>query len=733
MNRLFKLSTFLVILITNTTNAQHIHSSTCKHNATECSISSEAFWSLAPNYGISDSQIKEKKSTIAKNNAKAEQISLRKSGNECETVVGMRIHYYDDAVQQAGANSHEEFQEWAVDFSVNQFQEGIENSGIDFDGIIVTDILHYADDSYLGNCDFNQLSFNALFGIGEPFATAVVTKDAADAVIDLWITSENCTANGNPAVGYSIINADGNENQYINIFVSMSEIAEDNSDNEVFCHELGHATGGQHGPLEGDIGGNSDGYAFIDNSNNIATTMAPSAANRINQFSKDGSQYGSLQQNAARSLEEDLTEYWANYYEVTTLCVTEEFAVCPGNSFNLDACTNNGDEVEITVVNGNIMISDPIDLSSSISATTSGQIKVRVRNASEGKDYSREKLISINVINCNSSPVAQCNSSFDVPVGANGNWEVTTSDLDNGSFDPDGTFTLSSSGTTNGNCSDVGNTFTVTLIITDNDGATDQCVTTITIVDDTAPTALAQTLTLELDGTGSVSLTATTFDNGSSDNCSIANRSIDVTNFDCDDLGGNTVTLTVTDASGNTATDQKTVTIIDNIAPTLECVVDTIMLQLSANEEVTLTQSEVLIGTPQDNCGDPTVTLTGNVVSGGGNHTVTITAEDSSGNITTCTAIVYIDITNAVIDVSSDPSIKLFPNPTINIITIESGSREVDFIEIHDQTGRLVRRISGESQTDIMISVGELYPGKYITQCFIKNGDYFSLQFIKLQ
>ena len=36
-----------------------------------------------------------------------------------------------------------------------------------------------------------------------------------------------------------------------------------------------------------------------------------------------------------------------------------------------------------------------------------------------------------------------------------------------------------------------------------------------------------------------------------SDNCGIAGMSLDITGFDCDDLGDNAVVVTVTDVNGN--------------------------------------------------------------------------------------------------------------------------------------------------------------------------------------
>ena len=54
----------------------------------------------------------------------------------------------------------------------------------------------------------------------------------------------------------------------------------------------------------------------------------------------------------------------------------------------------------------------------------------------------------------------------------------------------------------------------------------------------------------------------------SSDNCGIDSIMVNPSTFDCSDIGTNTVTITVTDESGNTGICQSTVTVADTTAPT---------------------------------------------------------------------------------------------------------------------------------------------------------------------
>ena len=123
---------------------------------------------------------------------------------------------------------------------------------------------------------------------------------------------------------------------------------------------------------------------------------------------------------------------------------------------------------------------------------------------------------------------------------------------------------------------------------------------TITVEDNVDPTAICQDITVELDASGAVSITAEDIDNGSYDNCGIDDLSLDITSFDCSDVGPNTVTLTVTDVAGNSSTCTATVTVEDNIDPTAIC--HDITVQLDASGNATITAAQIDNGS-QDNCG----------------------------------------------------------------------------------------------------------------------------------
>ena len=131
-------------------------------------------------------------------------------------------------------------------------------------------------------------------------------------------------------------------------------------------------------------------------------------------------------------------------------------------------------------------------------------------------------------------------------------------------------------------CTNLG-TQQVRLILTEKGGLKDTCFGLVTIEDTINPTAITQNITVQLDTNGNASITPNMVNNNSSDNCSIASSSIDITDFTCADLGNNTVTLTVTDDSNNSDTETAIITVQDMINPTVVTQNITIQFQIHKN------------------------------------------------------------------------------------------------------------------------------------------------------
>lgn len=103
--------------------------------------------------------------------------------------------------------------------------------------------------------------------------------------------------------------------------------------------------------------------------------------------------------------------------------------------------------------------------------------------------------------------------------------------------------------------------------ITDGSGSS-TCSHYLTVIDDEDPMPICKNITVTLNSNGQASITATDVFDGGTDNCgTVIPLSVTPNTFDCSDVGANTVTLTVHDSNGNTATCQATVTIVGGGTP----------------------------------------------------------------------------------------------------------------------------------------------------------------------
>jgi hypothetical protein len=196
---------------------------------------------------------------------------------------------------------------------------------------------------------------------------------------------------------------------------------------------------------------------------------------------------------------------------------------------------------------------------------------------------------------------------------------------------------------------------TVTYTASDNNGNTATCMQQVTIIDAQAPVAICQNITVNL-GAGSVSIVAAQVNNGSTDNCSIASTSVSPNTFNA--VGTYNVTLTVTDAAGNTDDCVAVVTVTDVNPPVAVC--QDITVTLDANGNATITSAQ-LDGGSTDN-GTIVSIVAGQTsfdCSDVGNVSVTLTVTDDGGNVSTC------DATVTVVD-NINPSITCPTNVSVN-------------------------------------------------------------------
>ncbi|MFK8165458.1 MAG: hypothetical protein AB8H12_23630, partial [Lewinella sp.] len=127
--------------------------------------------------------------------------------------------------------------------------------------------------------------------------------------------------------------------------------------------------------------------------------------------------------------------------------------------------------------------------------------------------------------------------------------------------------------------------------LTDLAGNEGICEYLVTVLDTVPPTAVCMDITVQLDENGEGSLasadnTSSLIDGGSTDNCGPLTFEESMTEFTCENLGENTVTLTLTDPSDNVSTCDATVTVEDMVPPTAICMDITVQLDDEGNASI---------------------------------------------------------------------------------------------------------------------------------------------------
>lgn len=217
---------------------------------------------------------------------------------------------------------------------------------------------------------------------------------------------------------------------------------------------------------------------------------------------------------------------------------------------------------------------------------------------------------------------------------------VSGAQLDNGSWDSCGidTFYLSISAF---DCGDTGAN-NVTLFGEDIYGNVASASAIVYVYDTIAPTIEIASTPIYLDSTGQYTLTAGIFDQGTWDSCGISNLSINVSQFDCSDVGDTvTVHFSATDVYNNTNVDSALVFILDTVAPRV--ITSNITIGLDSFGASSITPSMIDNGS-WDSCGIASYDLDIEDFDCGmiGANTVTLTVTDVNGNTSENTAIVTV-------------------------------------------------------------------------------------------
>jgi len=327
-------------------------------------------------------------------------------------------------------------------------------------------------------------------------------------------------------------------------------------------------------------------------------------------------------------------------------------------------------------------------------------------------------------------PVAVCQNITVELDPVTGTITITGADLDGGSTDACGidTYTLDID---TFDCSNVGEN-TVVLTVTDVNGNISTCTAIVTVEDNTNPELVCQDFTLELGADGTATLDPNDVIASNTDNCGIGTIAVDITEFSCADIGAPiTVQVFASDVNGNLSTCTAVVTVVDLLAPEITC---------PANQTVDPGAGNLFYILPDyfatgeataiDNCTDPVTILSQDPVAGtplsDGVYTITLTAEDEYGNISTCTFELTVMTVLGADDHNADlGSVQMYPNPAKHTVMIGNpASLSLENLRIFDIRGRMVKTIDLRNMgAEKAIDVSEMASATYLVVIQSKNGE----------
>jgi hypothetical protein len=296
-------------------------------------------------------------------------------------------------------------------------------------------------------------------------------------------------------------------------------------------------------------------------------------------------------------------------------------------------------------------------------------------------DYINGARIQQGIVDCGAiespftdtqAPVANC-SNTTVYLNSNGLATLVPSAINNGSSDNLGITNLSLSETVF-DCSNIGQN-QVTLTVADAAGNTDFCVSTVTVLDQMIPSLQIQNFSVNLDLSGNASISVDDIDLGTTDNCSIDTMFISQSQFNCSDVGQNSITFTAIDVYGNQASQNVIVTVIDTVYPTAIAQNKTIHLNASGTASITAAQID---NGSFDDCGIQLKSLskTNFNCTNLGQNQVTLSIKDFYGNTSTAIAQITVLDTLKPVTIGQNLVLNLFTsNPAIvTVNAINNGS-----------------------------------------------------------
>lgn len=221
-----------------------------------------------------------------------------------------------------------------------------------------------------------------------------------------------------------------------------------------------------------------------------------------------------------------------------------------------------------------------------------------------------------------------------------GEASIDPADVDNGSTDNCGIVDATLSKTVF-SCVDLGEN-ALTYIVYDAAGNSSAEEAIVQIVDKIAPEVNVTDMTVSLDETGWVFLDAAELGASSTDNCGNLSFQLSQSQFDCVNVGTESVILTVIDGSGNEGLKEFELTIVDDLAPSVEFIPDVVLYL--GNNGLAFPGYDNMILNSHENCGIETYSfdISSFNCNDVGSSTVEFSMTDINGNTSITPASVLV-------------------------------------------------------------------------------------------
>ena len=213
-------------------------------------------------------------------------------------------------------------------------------------------------------------------------------------------------------------------------------------------------------------------------------------------------------------------------------------------------------------------------------------------------------------------------------------------------------------------CGDIG-TASFTVTVSDNSVPPNSttCMGSVTIINDIAPECNTQDVTIYLDQNGSAVVDPSSLNNGSVGSCGsdIVLVTVNPFTFDCNDIGGNSVSVFIRDEFGNDTTCMATVTVLDTLAPV--CSLQDVTVSLTGNDVTVDVIADLDNGTT-DNCGT--------VIFSPNSFTFDCTSLHGLGSLDTTIFVTVSDGNNPPNTAVCEATVTIIDNTTINCETVDT-------------------------------------------------------------